>query len=194
MTTANPLRVSASPAAESRRTAKLADPPQLVDGVDVQYEAWETQMKLKMAANADHFPTPAMRIAYVSSRCTGEAYKHLAAHLRDGASIPYADDIDVFEHLREVYADPNRLENAQHEFHELKMKTSEKYQSLVLRFLYLADEAEVPKKDRKRELWRKRPPSLQKPLITELYRITGTFSEFSTLALQYADSLEIINR
>lgn len=121
------LHLSESPAAESRRTAKLADPPQLEDSVEVQYEAWETQMKLKIAANADHFTTPAMRIAYVSSRCTGEAYKHLATRLRDSASIPYDDDNDVFDHLREVYADPNRLENAQYEFHELKMKTSDKY-------------------------------------------------------------------
>lgn len=62
------------------------------------------------------------------------------------------------------------------------------------RFLHLADEAEVPKKDRKRELWRKLPLSLRKPLITELYRLSGTFVEFSTLALQYADSFDIINR
>jgi hypothetical protein len=185
---------SGTPAAESRGSAKLADPPLLDDGREVQYEAWETQMKLKMAANADHFPTPSMRIAYVSSRCTGEAYKHLAARLRTGASMPYHDDCDVFEHLREVFGDPNRLENAQTEYHELRMKANEKYQTFVSRFLYLADEAEIPKINRKRDLWRKLPKSLQTQVIAELHRKEGTFVEFNTLVSQTADSLDTINR
>ena len=59
----------------------------LIDGHTIRFniDMWESKMVKKLTANADHYPTKALRMAYVDSRVDGEAYKHLAARSRIGA-------------------------------------------------------------------------------------------------------------
>ena len=46
---------------------------------------WESKIVKKLTANTDHYPTEALRMAYVNSHMDGETYKHLAARLRISA-------------------------------------------------------------------------------------------------------------
>ena len=69
------------------KSTKLLDPPMLMDGHVAEFDinVWESKMIKKLTVNADHYPTEALRMAYVNSHVNGEAYKHLAARSRIGA-------------------------------------------------------------------------------------------------------------
>jgi hypothetical protein len=41
-----------------KRSAKIADPPLLTDGVEPTFANWKLQMQDKLKVNADHYPTP----------------------------------------------------------------------------------------------------------------------------------------
>ncbi|ODM23163.1 hypothetical protein SI65_00752 [Aspergillus cristatus] len=45
----------------------------------------ELLMAQKLAANADHFDTSQLCMAYVASCCEGKARKHITPHMRDDA-------------------------------------------------------------------------------------------------------------
>ena len=53
------------------------DTPILTDGKDPKFEDWVLLITDKLSANADHYPTAALRLAYVKSRCGGRAAQHL---------------------------------------------------------------------------------------------------------------------
>ena len=56
-------------------------------------------MVMKLIANANHYPTKALCMAYIDSRVDEEAYKHLAARLRIGAQKPFATVKEIFKVL-----------------------------------------------------------------------------------------------
>ena len=64
-------------------------------------------MVKKLTANADHYPTKTLRIAYVDSCVDGEAYKHLAARPKIGAQRPFATAKEMFEVLQKAYGNVN---------------------------------------------------------------------------------------
>jgi hypothetical protein len=76
----NPITISEEGAITStlagvatRKSVKISDPPTLSDGKKPRFSEWLVLMKLKLNANADHYPTPALRISYVASRTKGGA-------------------------------------------------------------------------------------------------------------------------
>ena len=63
------LRSAGSPTPEAaRKTVKLLDPPVLTDGKDPEFEDWLSRIKNKLIANADHYGTEALKMAYVENR------------------------------------------------------------------------------------------------------------------------------
>ena len=77
------------------RSAKIPDPPILTDGKDPKFENWLSQTTDKLAAS-DHYPTAALRLAYVKSRCGGRAAEHLNVRSRPDNPNRYMDAADVF--------------------------------------------------------------------------------------------------
>jgi hypothetical protein len=78
--------VSTTPTGKS---VKIPNPPVLTNGKDTEFEDWESRIRSKLKANADHYNTDALRIAYVESRTGGKAAKHLRPRLRVNAVNPY---------------------------------------------------------------------------------------------------------
>jgi hypothetical protein len=175
----------------TKKTARIPDPPLLTDGNEPRFDYWQMQIKQKLDANADHFSSPALRLAYVTGRCSGDAMKHIAARMRVDSADRYKDAPDVFEHLDSVYGDPNRLVNAKRRYHSLLMKPADKYHTFLSEFLYLAEEADIPYTDRKEDLYNKLTFKLQELVISEANR-NGTFAEFNTYCSQTANRLEAI--
>ena len=70
----------------------------------------------KLTANANHYLTEVLRMAYVDNRVDGEAYKHLAATLRIGARKLFATAKKMFEVLQKAYSDINRAHTAINKF------------------------------------------------------------------------------
>ena len=78
-------------------------------------------MTKKLIANANHYPTEALHMAYVDSRIDGNVYKHLVARSRIGARKLFAMAEEIFEILQKAYEDSNRAHMATNKFCDLKM-------------------------------------------------------------------------
>lgn len=82
------------------------------------------KMRRKLEANADHFPTEQMHIAYVESRVEEDAHKHIAARSRPEARNPFTTAEEVFAVLFKAYGDTNRKHTAMNKFRDLRMTTT----------------------------------------------------------------------
>ena len=77
---------------------------------------WKSKMVKKLTANANHYPTEALRMTYVDSYVDGEAYKHLAARSRINAWKPFATAEKIFKVLQKAYGDINQKHTAMNKF------------------------------------------------------------------------------
>ena len=105
-------------------------------GFDI--DVWESKMVKKLTANADHYPTETLRMAYINSRVDREAYKHLAARSRIGARKPFAMAEEMFKVLQKAYGDVNRKHTAMNKFRDLKM--TKDFNSFWAKFQVLTSE------------------------------------------------------
>ena len=95
-------------------------------------------MVKKLTANADHYLTEKLRMAYVNSRVDEEAYKYLAARSRIDARKLFATAKKMFEVLQKAYGDVNRKHTAINKFQDLKM--TKDFNSFWAEFQVLASE------------------------------------------------------
>ena len=59
------------------RSAKVADPPLLIDGTNSIFNNWKLQLQDKLKVNVDYFPTTRAKMAYVFGCTGGNAQTHL---------------------------------------------------------------------------------------------------------------------
>ena len=95
-------------------------------------------MVKKLTANANHYLTKTLRIAYVDSHVNGEAYKHLAARSRIGTRKPFATVEEMFKVLQKAYGDVNQKHTAMNKFQDLKM--TKDFNSFWAKFQVLVSE------------------------------------------------------
>jgi hypothetical protein len=182
-----------NPGAAPRKSTKIPDPPILTNGKNPTFEDWLSRMEDKLAANADRYQTPALRLAYVKSRCGGRASTHIISRSRSNVMKQYQDAPDIFDHLKTIFLDANRVLNAKRRYRCLFMKASDKSQDFLSEFLYLAQEANLAESEWKEELYYKLHPEIQRLLIKESNDSTLDFTGFVTAYTQTASRLEAIN-
>ena len=184
----------ASPAPESsKKSSKIADPPILIDGKDLTFENWLSLIQDKLAANADHYPTPTMRLAYIKSRCGGRAAEHLMTRSRDEAPNKYKDATDVIDHLKTIYQDVNRVITAKAKFRQLYMKPSDRFQEFLSDFSYYAQESSLAESEWKEELYQRISTNMQRQLMRESNDTGLDFSGFAAECTRVANRLEQIS-
>jgi Skp family chaperone for outer membrane proteins len=166
-------------AAVPRKSARMPDAPMFSDGKEVRYEAWATIVRQKLIANADHYPQPVHRMLYVQSRCEGKAQLHIAPRMDAASSRPYEDEEDILEHLKSVFANPNRKAEAYSAYHQLTMKPRDSFIDFLAEFLQLAEEACVVQENRKRDLYLKLPPLLQNQMMLAVNQSSVSFDAFT---------------
>ena len=88
-------------------------------GFDI--DMWESKIGKKLSTNANHYPTKALRMAYVNSHVDRKAYKHLTARSRIGAQKLFATAEEMFKVLQKAYRDINWKHTAMNKFQDLKM-------------------------------------------------------------------------
>jgi hypothetical protein len=93
----------------------------------VLFKFWELRVWDYLAANADHFPTIALRLAAVKGWCGGEAANYLIYCSKPDSDDPYTDVEDVIQHLKLIYDDVNKEEKAKAKFHKLIMKPCDNF-------------------------------------------------------------------
>jgi hypothetical protein len=186
---------SARPPVRPEKSEKIPDPPILTDGKAVPgptFEDWLLRMEDKLAGNADRFPTPELRMVYVKSRCAGRAARHIISRSRSHAMNKYRDAADIFDHLKTLFEDANRVTNAKTKYRRLFMKASDTFQEFLSEFSYLAQESELAESEWKEELYYKLHPGIQRLVIRESNDSSLDFAGFVMACTQTAGRLEII--
>ena len=127
----------------SSKLAKIPDPLLLTDGKEPQFEDWLLLMTQKLEANHDHYDSPQLCCAYVASCCDGKACKHITPWLQSESVNLYEDSVDMLEHLKTIYDNPNWVTTVKNQFWQLYMKLTDWFHDFLSEFLYLAAEAGV---------------------------------------------------
>jgi hypothetical protein len=107
-----------SEAAASKRSTKLSDPP-IFESREQNIELWLSHIKNKLKANADHYPTDELKIAYTESRTGGEAALHITPRMRETALNRFETADEILDLLFQVYGDPDRRHTAQRAYLKL---------------------------------------------------------------------------
>lgn len=174
------------------KSTKLPDGKPLTDGKDPKFEAWLMNIENKLRVNADHFPTPESRIAYVASRCEGEAQEHILPRFREDATDAYQDVEDLIDHLKLLYLDENRVINARMEMRSLQMRKNDKFQEFLSKFTRLAQDSKLARTEWKEELYYRLSFDMQRAMIRESTDKLVSYEEFAQLCHQTANRLEQI--
>ena len=173
------------------KLTKLPDPPMLTDGhaAGFNIDVWESKMVKKLTANADHYPTKALRMVYVDSRVDGEAYKHLAARSKIGAWKPFATTEEMFEVLQKAYGNVNQAHTAMNKFQDLKM--TKDFNSFWAKFQVLASELDHNKATLISELKYKLTPLLSWAMAGGVSRPKNIHEYAQQCQLAYQDLKDI---
>ena len=153
---------------DTKYSKKRPDPPVFTNGVDPVFESWQIQTQAKLRANADHYPTEEDKMEYVFSRTLGDAQKHLLPKFEEDSPIRFTSAKEMFQHLAAIYVNPNKVRDAQFEYHRLRMQATQAFSEFQTTFLHLAGEGQVPRTSLRLDLYDKLPPHLQRMLLPTL--------------------------
>lgn len=112
-TRTTPLTAPA-PSEHSMRSDKLPN-PDLFTGKREELRLFVSKISQKLRVNADRYPTPAARLAYVSSRLSGAAYSQILPYINSDGICRLTDYPDILRILEQAYGDLNRINNARTE-------------------------------------------------------------------------------
>jgi hypothetical protein len=183
-----PMAREATPGGtDSRKSTKLADPEHL-EGKDTgpTFEQWLSRMKSKLKANADHFPTAELQMAYIEGRVKGDAARAIQARMKPDHPEAYQTAQEMFDHLAEVYEDHNKVAKDKDKFRKLMMRNGDDFQTFRTEFLHLAGETKLAKNDWNDEFFRKLSFQMQ-PLVAT--KKNGTFKELEKACFDVAPTL-----
>ncbi len=102
------------------KSVKLPDSPIFTGTGDPTWETWNIKIADKLDANANHYPTEKIRIAYVVSRLGGDADQQTYAKRRVDAPSPYQSLSELLKHLEGIYEDQDLIRKCRREYVALK--------------------------------------------------------------------------
>ncbi|ODH12780.1 hypothetical protein ACO22_07921 [Paracoccidioides brasiliensis] len=149
-------------------------------------------MTNKLWENTDHYSTEHMRIAYIENQTDGDAAHHIALCMEEDHPEQYQTAEEIFEHLKSIYEDANKLQNVKSDYHKLIMCNGDNYHEFVTKFLHLAGEAKIAKEDYKTDFNDKLSFDLQR-MVAVANAIINTYAEFQKICAQAAHTLQTIN-
>ncbi|KAI0998890.1 hypothetical protein K3495_g9307 [Podosphaera aphanis] len=86
-----------------------------------KFSSWKETVLLKLAANADHFPTDQTKMAYVYSMLGEDCQAHLHSWSREG-TLTFSSLPATMNQLTILFDDPNRVQDAVARLHRNKQK------------------------------------------------------------------------
>ena len=78
----------------------------------VTYDNWLIQVKNKLYSNADAYLTEDLKIIYVAGWVSSDTLTLISPHLWASNRHAYETVNELYEHLEELYGDPNKEQNA----------------------------------------------------------------------------------
>jgi hypothetical protein len=76
-------------------------------------------MQSKLKTNDDWYSIERMTMTYVSTKLDEETYKHIAIRLNKNSSRRYFTVNEVFDDLKKIYVDSNKMQTAMNAFTRL---------------------------------------------------------------------------
>jgi len=76
-------------------------------------------MRNKLKANKNHFPIEELKIAYIESRVSEAAIKHIASRMQDIFLNSFLEVEEVLSIINKVYDDLNRRHTTQRQYLKL---------------------------------------------------------------------------
>ena len=123
----DPERNSPTQSTSGIYSKKLPDPIPLSNGTDPAFESWRIQIKGKLRANADYFPTEEDRMFYTFSRTTGDAQKHLLSRYDEDSPFRFASATEMIQHLASIFVNPNKVRDARYDYNKLVIRTRQAF-------------------------------------------------------------------
>ena len=93
-----------------------------------------------------------MRLIYVAGLLEGDALALTSTRMDPDHPQYYQSEVELYQHLKELYADPNKVKNARAEFKRLIMKKDQTFQTFYATFLRLVADGEISSTDLKDDL------------------------------------------
>ena len=160
LTTVASRQVSETPSSLSNVPTKakyyrLPDPTFFTGVVDKganSFDDWLVLIKNKIQANAELYPTEYMKIVYVAGRLQGNPLSLITARLDQDNTYAYQTVTELYDHLRELYSDPNKARNARQAYKVLYMRAGQTFQEFYSQFLKLLADGNVTTMDLKDDL------------------------------------------
>ncbi len=84
-----------------------------------KFEQWLAVMQSKLKANENWYLIERMIMTYVSIKLNEEAYKHISTRLNKTSARRYLIVDEMFENLKRVYADSNKMQTTMNAFTRL---------------------------------------------------------------------------
>ncbi len=100
------------------KSIKLLDSP-LFEGSTQNVNNWLSRMRNKLKANKNHFPIEELKIAYIESRVSEAAIKHIASRMQDIFLNSFLEVEEVLSIINKVYDDLNRRHTTQRQYLKL---------------------------------------------------------------------------
>lgn len=129
-----------SPLPTTATTKKLPDISIWTGGTPEEFQAWLTDLRLKLTVNADHFPTDQHKVAYLFNRLGGDARTYIQAFMDEDMEGSYRELLD---RLKKRYADPQREATARNKYSMLKQMNKD-LPTFLGEFYNLAAAARIP--------------------------------------------------
>ena len=117
-----------------KRSAKFSDSVIFTENDDSTFESWYFNMMNKLRTNENHFDSEQIKAAYVIQRTGGKAVKHVNVYRVVNASYFIIFEM-MFQVLKEVYEDTDKLWKIRQEYLNLKQGLKEKFVSFYNKFI-----------------------------------------------------------
>jgi hypothetical protein len=148
----------------------------LSDGVDPTFSAWSKLLHGKLLQNGDWYPTEQHKMAYVFRLTEGTAQRNLETLYLSSSPLAFQTVADMIEHLADCFEVIDEKSDAQDLYAVVRQGAHERFRDFKIRFMDLANRAEVSPDTQLADIFRKAHPDLQEKLLSQR-RDWTTFQE-----------------
>jgi hypothetical protein len=178
------LERSASPYNDTPKLAKIMDPPFFANKPEedkLSFDGWLIQVKNKLTSDDRLYPTESRKIIYVTGLLRSPAYDLISPRLDQSNPTTYTTIAELYEHMTELWSNPNKQRDARSAFRKLVMEKGVKFQEFYAEFSRLVAEGHIAAQDLKDELNTKLWWKLQESVAVYYNDDTYNLHRFSTM-------------
>ncbi len=170
------------------KSIKLLDSSLFEDSTQ-NVDNWLFQMRNKLKANKNHFSIEELKIAYIESRVSEAAIKHIASRMQDTFLNSFLEVEEVLSIINKMYDDLNRHHTTQQQYLKL-YQNKIFFHEFWMKFQRFSAELEYNNETLLNDLQHKISSDLQRATLNE--RITN-LNEFVNICMQVDVRLTELN-